>query len=132
MFTSRERSCSHAINIISAWNFLMVGSGKILSSLIFWKHGAVNEFYRAINISFQMRRAEFPVIRGLEKPKSLHTGTCTSTSTRHVTLKSPLLLRFPYYELCDTDNNNDKKRSNYRLMNVLFCKRALFPDFSKS
>ena len=35
----------------------MVGSGKILSSLIVLKHGAVNEFYRAIDISFQMRRA---------------------------------------------------------------------------
>ena len=108
--------------------FLDGGKWKIFSSLIIWKHGAVNEFYRAIDISFQMRRAEFPVIRGLEKPKSLHTGTCTSTSTRHVTLKSPLLLRFPYYELCDNDNN----QSNYRLMNVLFCKRALFPDFNKS
>ena len=106
----------------------MVGSGKILSSLIFWKHGALSEFYRAIDISFQMRREEFPVIRDLEKPKLLHTGTCTSTSTRHVTLKSPLPLQFPYYELCDNDN----KQSNYRLMNVLFCRRALFPDFSKS
>ena len=31
------------------------------------------------------------------KPKLLHTGTCTSTSTRHVTLKSHLLLQFPYF-----------------------------------
>ena len=67
-------------------------------------------------------------IRGMEKPKLLHSGTCTSTSTRHVTLKSPLLLQFPYCELCDNDN----RQSNYRLMNVLFCTRALFPDFSKS
>ena len=101
---------------------------KTFSSLIFWKHGAVNWFYGAIDISYQMREAEFPVIRGLEKPKLLHTETCTSTSTRHVTLKSPLLIQFPYCELCDNDN----KQSNYRIMNVLFCTRALFPNFSKS
>ena len=38
----------HATNTISAWNFLMVESGKNIFSLIFWKHGAVNEFYGAI------------------------------------------------------------------------------------
>ena len=65
---------------------------------------------------FKWRGAEFPVIHGLEKPKLLHTGTCKLTSTPHVTLKSPLLLQFPYCELCDNDN----KQSNYRLMNVLF------------
>ena len=48
---------------------------KNISSLIFWKHGAANEFYGAIDISYQMRGAEFPVIRGLEKPKLLHTRT---------------------------------------------------------
>ena len=83
---------------------------KPFSSLIFWKHGAVNKFYGAIDISYQIRGAEFP-----EKPKLLHSGTCTSTSTRHVNLKSPLLLQFPYCELCDNDN----KQSNCRLMNVL-------------
>ena len=62
----------------------MVESGKPFSSLIFWKHGAINEVYGAIDISFEMRGAEFPVIRGLEKLKLLHTGTCMSTSTRHV------------------------------------------------
>ena len=96
---------------------------KTFSSLNFWKHGAVNEFYGATDISFQMRVARFPVILGLEKPKMLHTGTCASTSTRHVTLKYPLLLQFPYRELCD----NDHKQSNYRRINVLFCTRALFP-----
>ena len=106
----------------------MVESGKNIFSLIFWKHGAVNEFYGAIDISYQIRGAEFPVMRGMEKPKLLHSGTCTSTSRRHVTLKSPLLLQFPYCELCDNDN----KHSNYRLMNVLFCTRALLADFSKS
>ena len=40
----------------------MVESRKNIFSLIFWKHGAVNEFYGAIDISFQMRGAEFPVI----------------------------------------------------------------------
>ena len=80
------------------------------------------------DISFQMKGAEFPVIRGLEKLKLLHTGTCMSTSTRHVSWKSPLLLQFPYCELCDYDN----KQSNYRLMNVLFCTRALLADFSIS
>ena len=54
---------------------------KTFSSLIFRKYGAVNEFYRAIDISFQMRGAEFPVIHGLEKPKLLHIGTCMSTGT---------------------------------------------------
>ena len=62
---------------------------KPFSIIIFWKHGAVNEFYGAIDISYQIRGAEFPVIHVLEKPKLLHSGTCTSTSTRHVNLKSP-------------------------------------------
>ena len=93
----------------------MVESGKPFSILIFWKHGAVNECYGAIDISFQKRGAEFPVIRVLEKPKLLHSGTCTSTSTRYVNLKSPLLLQFPYCELYDNDN----KQSNCRLINVL-------------
>ena len=53
---------------------------KTFSSLIFWKHGAVDKFYGAIDISFQIRGAEFPVVRGMEKPKLLHTGTCTSTA----------------------------------------------------
>ena len=83
---------------------------KTFSSLIFWKHGAVNEFYGVIDISYHIREAEFP-----EKPKLLHLGTCASTSTRHLNLKSPLLLQFPYCELCDNDN----KQSNCRLMNVL-------------
>ena len=101
---------------------------KTFSRLIFWKHGAVNEFYGPIDVSYKINGVEFPVIRGLEKPKLLHTGNWTSTSTRHVTLKYPLLLQFPYCELCDNDN----KQSNYRLMNILFCKKALFPDFNKS
>ena len=63
----------------------MVESGKNIFSLTFWKHGAVNEFNGVIDISFQLRGAEFPAIRGLEKLKFLHTGTSTSTSTRHVT-----------------------------------------------
>ena len=53
----------------------MVESGKNSFSLIFWKNGAVNEFYGTIDISFQMRGAQFPVIRGMEKLKLLHTGT---------------------------------------------------------
>ena len=57
---------------------------KPFSIIIFWKHGAVNEFYGAIDISYQIRGSEFPVIHVLEKPKLLHSGTCTSTSTRHV------------------------------------------------
>ena len=70
----------------------------------------------------------YSVIRGMEKLKLLHSGTCMSTSTRHVTLKSPLLWQFPYRKLCDNDN----RRSNYRLMNVLFCTKAISADFSKS
>ena len=64
---------------------------KTFSSLIFCKHGAVDDFHGAIVISFQIREirggggAEFPVIRGLEKSKLSHTRICTSTSTRHVT-----------------------------------------------
>ena len=34
----------------------------------------------AIDISYQTRGAEFPVIRVIEKPNFLHSGTCTSTS----------------------------------------------------
>ena len=95
---------------------------KTFSSLIFWKHGAVNELYGATDISFQTGVAGFPVILGLQKPKMLHTGTCASTSTRHVTLKSPLLFQFPCCELYD----NDHKQSNYRLINVLFCTRTQY------
>ena len=47
----------------------MVESDKNFSSFIVWKHGAVNKFYGAIDISFQVRGAEFPVIHGLEKAK---------------------------------------------------------------
>ena len=60
IFATHERSSSHATNTISAWNFLMVESGKKIFSLIFQKHGAVNEFYGANDISFQMRGPIFP------------------------------------------------------------------------
>ena len=40
-FKTYERSCSQATNTISAWNFLMVESGKNIFSLTFWKNGAV-------------------------------------------------------------------------------------------
>ena len=71
-----KQSRSHATNTTSAWNFLMVESGKkTFSSLLFWKHGAVNEFYGAFDISFQMREPGFPVVHGLQK--LLHTATCT-------------------------------------------------------
>ena len=33
----------------------MVESGKPFSILIFWKHGAVNECYGAIDISYQIK-----------------------------------------------------------------------------
>ena len=39
---------------------------KTFSSLIFWKHDAVNEFYGAIDVSFQMKGTEFAVIHGLD------------------------------------------------------------------
>ena len=39
---------------------------KTFYSLIFWKHDAVNEFYGAIDFSFQMKGTEFPVIHGLD------------------------------------------------------------------
>ena len=74
-FKTDERSRSHVTNTISSWNFLMVESGKNSFNLIFWKNGAFNEFYGTIDISFQMRGAQFPVIRGMEKLKLLHTGT---------------------------------------------------------
>ena len=66
-------------------------------------------------------RAEFLVILGLQKPV-LYSGNCMSTSTRHVTLKSPLLLQFPNCELGDNDN----RQSNYTLM---FCavQKPYFP-----
>ena len=83
---------------------------KTFSTLIFWKHGAVNKFYGAIDNSYQIRGEEFP-----EKPKLLYSGTCTCECEFNVNLKSTLLLQFPYCELCDNDN----KQSNCRLMNVL-------------
>ena len=67
--------------------FLDGGKWKYIFQSYFWKHGAVNECYGSIDISFQMRGGGG--------------------------LKSPLLLQFPYFELCDNDN----KQSNYRLMN---------------
>ena len=38
--------------------------------------------------------------RHLLRPTLSHTRTYMSTSTQHVTLKSPLLLQFPYCKLC--------------------------------
>ena len=70
-----KQSRSHATNTISARNFLMVESEETFSSLLFWKHGAVNEFYGAFDISFQMREPGFSVVHGLQK--LLHTATCT-------------------------------------------------------
>ena len=55
----------------------MVESGNNISILIVRKNGSVNEFHGVTDISFQMRGVEFPVIQGLEKPKLLHTGTCS-------------------------------------------------------
>ena len=59
-------------------------------------------------------------ISRLLKPKLSHTGTCMSTNTRHVTLKS--------LKMSDNDNN----QSHYILMNVLCRKKDIFADFSKS
>ena len=97
-------------------HFPVLFSGNMAQLRNFWDYGGAGG-----------AGAEFPVIRVMEKPKFLHSGTCTSTSTWRVTLKAPLLSQFPYCKL--SDNNN--RRSNYRLMNVLFCTRALLPDFSK-
>ena len=73
----------------------MVESEKnIFQSYFLETWRSYNEFYGAIDISYQIRGAEFPVIRGMEKPKLLHSGTCTSTSMRHVTLKYPLRYSF--------------------------------------
>ena len=103
----------------------------IFSSLIFWKHSAVYEFHGANDISFQTKGPSFPssVRSGLAEVVTHVTGTYKLTSTRHVTLKSPLLLQFRYCDLCDNDN----KQLNYRLMNVLCrSKASLFANFSKS
>ena len=61
---------------------------------------------RIINLMSSTRSCltQVSVIRGLKK-RSCYTRTWTSTSTRHVTLKSPFLLKFPYCELCNNDNN---------------------------
>ena len=107
IFTYHERSRSHTTNTISTWNFLMVESGKknIFQSYFLetWRSQWILWGYWYL---LPNKGAKFPVIRGLEKPKLLHTRTWT----------------WQY--------NN--RQSNYRLMNVLFCTRALFPDFSKS
>ena len=51
----------------------MVESGKnIFLSYFLETWRSYNEFYGAIDISYQIRGAEFPVIRGMEKPKLLH------------------------------------------------------------
>ena len=55
IFTSHERSRSHATNTISTWKV-----EKTFSSLISWKHGAANGFCGAIHTSYQIRGAEFP------------------------------------------------------------------------
>ena len=54
---------------------------KTFSRLIFWKYGAVNEFYGPIDVSYQIKGVEFLVIRGLEKPKLLHMGTWAPVKT---------------------------------------------------
>ena len=90
----------------------MVESGKTFSSLIFWKHGAVNEFYGAIHISFQMRRTEFPVT-AVWKSRSCQNGNLYVNKNATCDFKISFTC-----ELCD----NDSKQSNYRLMNVKFIK----------
>ena len=102
---------------------------KTFSSLIFCKHGAVDDFHGAIVISFQIRE-----IRGggggrvSRHPRSGKVEVVAYENlyvNKHATcdLKYP---QFPYCELCDN------KQSNHRPMNVLFCTRALFPDVNKS
>ena len=54
-------------------------SGKTFSSLIFWKHGAVNEYYEAIDISFQMREGGGGEAES-GKAEVVTLGTCASTS----------------------------------------------------
>ena len=98
------------------------------SSLIFWKHGAVNEFYGAIDISFQMRGGRVSRHPWFGKAENVTHGNLYVNKHATYDFKSPLLLQFPYCERCDNDN----KKSNYRLVNFLFCTRALFPGFSKS
>ena len=79
-FLLLEKGHAVTLQILSAWSFSMVESGKkTFSSLIFWKYGVDNEFYGTIDIFFQMKGTDFSVIHGPEKPKLLHTGTCTST-----------------------------------------------------
>ena len=66
----------------------------------------------------------------LEKPKFEVVTLGNLYVYKHATcdfqISTPVTV--PHWELCDNDN----KQSNYRLMIVLFCTRALFPDFSKS
>ena len=99
---------------------MIVESGKTFFSLIFWKHGAVNEFYGAIDISFQMREGG-----GSGVSRQPRSGKSRSCYTRNLCVN---VVEFPYCELCD----NDIKQSSYRLVNVLFRSKALFTDFSKS
>ena len=119
--TSQERLRGHTTNTIFVWNFLMVESeNNIFQSSFLEKQRSLwiswGYWYFPLN-----ERAEFLVILGLQKPV-LYTGNCMSTSTRHVTLKSPLLLQFPNFELGDNDN----RQSNYTLM---FCavQKPYFP-----
>ena len=60
IFTSHERSRSHATNTISAWNFLMMESGKNIFQSYFLETWRSYEFYGANDISFPMRGPIFP------------------------------------------------------------------------
>ena len=54
------------------WNFLMVESGKNISSLIFWKYGAVKEFLGLLIFSIKQGGQSFPS-SALWKSRSSYT-----------------------------------------------------------
>ena len=90
------------------------------ASVLFFQKIFMFSLFQVTNI--KGRRARFTVW----KSRSCYTRELRSR--RHVTLKSPFLLQFPYCKLCD----NADKQSNHRIMIVLFYTKAIFADFSNS
>ena len=79
---------------------------KTFSSLIFWKHGTVNEWDYRHFLSNEGDRVFRHPLSG--KAEVVTHGNLYANMDATCELKSRVLFQFPYCELCDNDN----KQSN--------------------
>ena len=106
---------------ISLWWWMIT---KTPSRLIFWRNNAIYELDRAIDISSQAREQSF---------SSSTVCKTRSCCTRELACQQVRGM-WPQNILCCYNVlivNCDNKRSNQRLMNIFFRKRAMSADFCK-